>query len=348
MKVSLKSIDQVIRETLSMYQVPEASIEILTGAIHYANRSGVSTHGIRHLPMYRDKIISGHLNPRDDVRAVMDSEALLILDANGTFGQVAAQHALNRGIEKAKQYGIAMVGVRNSNTFGAAGYYGHQAALQGIASLIFANAAPAIAPYGGHQAIFGTNPLCFAFPGTDSNDPIVLDMATTVAARSKVKMAAKSGERIPLDWAVGPDGKPTDDPNVALLGTLLPIAGYKGYGLSLFIDLFAGLMTGSAYAGAVRPLTDTKHDSRNGQLFIFIDTAKVMAAEELRERVDFFCRSVRECGEENAVMLPGEPGYRCMRQQEAHVTISPKEFEDVNRMATEIGIAARLEEVTDR
>jgi len=342
MRTKLESIDMVIEETLKVFGAPEETIRILKKTIRFANQSGISTHGIRHLPMYIEKIKTGHLSPKDVVETVADTEAVTILNANLAFGQVAAQHAMDIGIEKAKKYGISLVGIRNSNTFGAAGYFGYQAALEGMATLIFANAAPAIAPTGGNKSIFGTNPLCFAFPGGGSNPPILLDMATTVAARSKIKMAAKSGDKIPLDWAVGPDGQPTDDPNVALLGSLLPIAGYKGYGLALFIDLFAGLMTGSAYAGKVRPLTDTEHDSNNGQCFIFIDVSKFMDREETERRVERFYEAVRACGEN--VMLPGEPGYRKMNEQLMSVEISEKEFNDVNKMAAELGIQARLEE----
>lgn len=344
MRVTLASIDRVIKEALNKYGVSEETIKILTGAIHYANQSGITTHGIRHLPMYINKIVSGHLNPRDDTERIVDFEAVTVLDAKGTFGQVAAQHALEIGMEKAKKYGISLVGVRNSNTFGAAGYYGHQAAVQGMAAIIFANAAPAIAPTGGNKAIFGTNPLCYAFPGGPNHNPIVLDMATTVAARSKIKMAAKNGEKIPFDWAVGPDGEPTDDPNVALLGTLLPIAGYKGYGLSLFIDVFSGLMTGSAFAGEVRPLTDTNNNSQNGQCYIFVNVEKMMAPDEMNARIDLLYQRVKSCGEAGNVLLPGEIGYMKEKEQTISVVISEKEFDEVNQMANKLGIDARLEE----
>lgn len=344
-KVSLKSIDQVTEETLSIYGVPPESIEIILKTIHYSNCSGINTHGIRRLPMYVEKIEAGHLNPRDEVEKVIDSDATAVLDAHGGFGQVAAQHAVELALDKAAKFGVAVVGVRNSNNFGAAGYFGDYAARHGMAALVFANAAPAIAPTGGTKTIFGTNPICFAFPGSSKNNPIVMDMATTIAARSKIRLAARNGEKIPLDWAIGPDGKPTDDPNEALKGSLLPMGGYKGYGLALFMDVFAGLLAGSAFAGGVKPLTDMQSDSGNGHLFILIDTGRFMGEDELRAKVDYFCEAVRACGEEGAVMLPGEPGYRKMAGQADAVNISEKEFDSVNEVAARLGVAARLEEV---
>ena len=170
-------------------------------------------------------------------------------------------------------------------------------------------------------------------------------MATTVVARGKVRLAAKNGEKIPLNWAIGPDGKPTDDPNEALKGSLLPIAGYKGYGLSLFVDVFAGMLTGSACAGGVKPLSNMGEDSGNGHLFVVIDTKRFMSSDELNRRVNHFYEAVRACGDEGTVMLPGEPGYRMMAEQTEAVTISVKQFEEINEIAASVGAKARLEAV---
>lgn len=344
-KVSIKSVDEVTRETLNICGVSEKSIEVILDTIHYANRSGIPTHGVGRLPLYVKKIKAGHFNPNDDVKTVMDSDAVAIIDANGGFGQVAAKYAIDLALAKAEKYGVAAVGVRNSNNFGTAGYYGDYAARRGMAAFVFANAAPAIAPTGGNKTIFGTNPLCYAFPGSDRENPIVLDMATTVVARGKVRLAAKNGDKIPLDWAIGSDGKPTDDPNEALKGSLLPIAGYKGYGLSLFVDVFAGMLTGSAYAGDVKPLSNMEADSGNGHLFVVIDTRRFMSEDELNDRVNHFYEAVKACGDEGAVMLPGEPGYRMMEKQADAVTISSKQFEEINEAAANVGAKARLEEV---
>lgn len=344
-KVSIKSIDEVTKETLGACGVSAESVEVILETIHYANRCGIPTHGIGRLPLYVKKISAGHFNPKDDVDTVMDSDATAILDAHGSFGQVAAKHAIDLALEKAKKYGVAVVGVRNSNNFGTAGYYGDYAARRGMVAFVFANASPAIAPTGGNKTIFGTNPLCYAFPGSDINNPIVLDMATTVVARGKVRLAAKNGEKIPMDWAIGPDGKPTSDPNEALKGSLLPIAGYKGYGLSLFVDVFAGMLTGSAFAGSVKPLSNMEEDSNNGHLFVVIDTKRFMSEEALNGRVNYFYESVKACGEEGVVMLPGEPGYKKMVEQTEAVTISEKQFQEINEIAASVGAKARLEEV---
>lgn len=345
MKITIKSIDNVVIETLQACGVDDSSLEAVLDTVHYANRCGVPTHGVGRLPLYVKKIKAGHFEPTDKVEVLSDSGATALLDAHNSFGQIAGKKAVNMAIEKAKEFGIAIVGVRNSNNFSAAGYFGNCAAQKGMAAIVCANAAPAIAPTGGNKTLFGTNPLCFAFPGTLNRNPIILDMATTVAARGKIRLAAKNGEKIPMDWAVDAKGLPTDDPNEALKGSLLPIGGYKGYGLSLFIDLFAGLLMGSAFAGGVKPLGMMDTDSGNGHMFIVFDVKRFLSQQELEERLDVFYQAVKSCGEEGGVWLPGEKELSKAAIQSDAVEISVKQFEEINAVAESVDAVSRLEEV---
>ncbi len=343
--ISIKNLQQVVMDTLLKSGVSIDDAAIIYDTILFANRRGVATHGVGRLPLYIHKIAAGHYNPKNEIEILADNAAYALIDAHNGFGQVVAYKATKMAIEKAKKYGVAIVGVRNSNNFGTAGYFGDMAAREGCAAMVYANAAPAIAPTGGYKTIFGTNPLCYAFPGIDDYEPILLDMATTIAARGKIRLAAKNGEKIPLDWAVGPDGQPTDDPNVALMGSLLPIGGYKGYGLSMFVDIFAGLLTGSHYAGEVKNLSKMDEDSGNGHLFIAIDLDKFMTPDEKRKRIHHFYKAVKSCGEEGKVFMPGEIEYIKMKNAVETVQISSKQFEDVNAIAKEVGVSSRLKEI---
>jgi len=343
--ISIKNLQQVVMETLLKSGVSIDDAAIIYDTILFANRRGVATHGVGRLPLYIHKIAAGHYNPKNEIEILADNAAYALIDAHNGFGQVVAYKATKMAIEKAKKYGVAIVGVRNSNNFGTAGYFGDMAAREGCAAMVYANAAPAIAPTGGYKTIFGTNPLCYAFPGIDDCEPILLDMATTIVARGKIRLAAKNGEKIPMDWAVGPDGQPTDDPNVALMGSLLPIGGYKGYGLSMFVDIFAGLLTGSHYAGEVKNLSKMDEDSGNGHLFIAIDLDKFMTPDEKRKRIHHFYKAVKSCGEEGKVFMPGEIEYIKMKNAVETVQISSKQFEDVNAIAKEVGVSSRLKEI---
>ena len=341
-QVSIESLSKLVVDVLTKVGVSKEDSEIILDTILFANRRGVATHGVGRLPLYVHKIAAGHYNPKNEIEVLADNAAYALLDANNGFGQVVAYKATKMAIDKAKKYGIAVVGVRNSNNFGTAGYFGDMAACEGCAAMVYANAAPAIAPTGGNKTIFGTNPLCYAYPGDETHDPILLDMATTIAARGKIRLAAKNGERIPMDWAIGPDGQPTDDPNVALKGSLLPIGGYKGYGLSMFVDIFAGMLTGSHFAGDVKNLSNMDEDSGNGHLFVVIDLDKFMTAEEKKSRISHLYNSVKACGEEGKIFLPGEIEYNKLKSSDTTVQISSKQFEDVNAVAAEVGSSLSL------
>lgn len=342
-QVSIESLSKLVLDVLTRVGVAKEDADIILDTILFANRRGVATHGVGRLPLYVHKIASGHYNPKNDIEVLTDNMAYALLDAKNGFGQVVAYKATKIAIEKAKKYGVAVVGVRNSNNFGTAGYFGDMAAREGCAAMVYANAAPAIAPTGGNKTIFGTNPLCYAYPGDENHDPILLDMATTIAARGKIRLAAKNGEKIPLDWAIGPDGLPTDDPNVALKGSLLPIGGYKGYGLSMFVDIFAGMLTGSHYAGEVKNLSKMEEDSGNGHLFVVIDLDKFMTADEKKARTAHFYEAVKACGEEGKIFMPGEIEYIKMKNAVDAVQISNKQFEEVNAVAEEVGAKSKLE-----
>lgn len=341
-KVTIENLSKLVVDVLTKVGVSKEDSEIILDTILFANRRGVATHGVGRLPLYVHKIAAGHYNPKNEIEVLTDNAAYALLDAKNGFGQVVAFKATKIAIDKAKKYGIAVVGVRNSNNFGTAGYFGDMAAREGCAAMVFANAAPAIAPTGGNKTIFGTNPLCYAYPGDETHDPILLDMATTIAARGKIRLAANNGEKIPMDWAIGPDGQPTDDPNVALKGSLLPIGGYKGYGLSMFVDIFAGMLTGSHFAGDVKNLSKMDEDSGNGHLFVVIDLDKFMTAEEKKSRIKHFYDSVKACGEEGKIFMPGEIEYNKLKSSDMTVQISSKQFEDVNAVAAEVGSSLSL------
>ena len=346
MQISLKSIEEVALQSFRMLGISDESGRIISDTILFANKRGVATHGIGRLPLYIKKIQAGHLNPKDEIETVMDTRAVAVIDAHNCMGQVAAYKALKLAISKAQQYGISAVGVRNSNNFGTAGFFGDLAARAGMAAMIYANAAPAIAPTGGTKKIFGTNPICYAFPGEEGADPVLLDMATTVVARGKIRLAAKNGERIPLDWAIGPDGAPTDNPDEALKGSLLPIAGYKGYGLSMFVDLLAGLLTSSAHAGGVKTLGKMDEDSGNGHLFILIDTMNFLKREDLNKEMKSFREKVKQCGPEDKIYMPGEKEYSFRTKNPRTVEINEKQVDEINDIISTIGVKARLQHIS--
>ena len=269
--VQVERIRQVAMEVLCKVGVPTDDANIVAESIVYANVRGKHTHGIGRLPIYVRKIMNGLMDERTTIETVSDNKTVSILDANHGFGQVAGIRGMSICIDKASKYGVGIVGIRNSNNFGTAGFLAEMAIEKSMIGIVLGNSSPAVAPYGGETPIFGTNPLCFAFPSRSGFPPIVLDMATTVVSRGRIRLAAKKGEKIPFGWAVNVYGEPTDCPFEALKGSLVPIGGYKGFGLSLAVDVLAGLVTGSAFAGRANPLNHpTEHSGCGTSLWCLI------------------------------------------------------------------------------
>jgi L-2-hydroxycarboxylate dehydrogenase (NAD+) len=340
-KVRIASIESVCQDAFLILGVPKDQARIITDSIVYAHRRAKGTHGIGRLPIYARKIKAGVMNPDTTLTLVSTRRAVDVLDAHHGFGQVAGVEGMRSAVSKAAQHGVGVIGVRNSNNFGTAGFIVEEALEKGMIGLVFANSAPAIAPTGGSQPLFGTNPIGIAFPTPEGFAPIVLDMATSVAARGKIRLAAKQGERIPMGWALDSDGQPTDDPNAALKGSMVPIGGAKGYGLSLSVDLLAGLLTGSGFGGAVLPLATMEGNSGYGHLLMALDVEAFMDRSTYLANMEVFLAKVKGMGEQ--VMLPGERSFRSAQAQLEEVEVASKQIEEVNALANEMGLEHSLD-----
>jgi LDH2 family malate/lactate/ureidoglycolate dehydrogenase len=216
--------------------------------------------------------------------------------------------ALEEAMAMARESGIASVFARASNHFGPVAPYNLIAAEAGFASIIGSNSTTTIAPTGGAEARLGNSPVGFGIPNPGGR-PIILDMAVSVVARAKIRDAMKRGEAIPDTWATDRAGRPTTDPKAALDGFLQPIGGYKGYGLALVVDLFAGLLSGAAYLTHVQSWSDDPEKPQDlGHFFILIDTARLGSSEWLAARMNDFAQIIHttpRSQEGTPVRLPG-------------------------------------------
>lgn len=203
---------------------------------------GIDSHGIAHLPTYVRRLIDRAIEPAPNIK-ITRSEAASVIDGDNGLGVIVAQHAVDEACELALNYGVGACAVRNSNHFGAALPLVSEAAKNGYVVLCFSNAAPTMAPWDGKDAILGTNPLAAAFP-SGSGSPIVIDMATSAVARGRIRKAERAGEAIPADWALDEHGQPTTNAAAALKGTVQPLAGAKGYALTLAVELLSTALSG--------------------------------------------------------------------------------------------------------
>jgi ureidoglycolate dehydrogenase (NAD+) len=270
---------------------------------------GHHTHGVSRLESYGERIDNGAVKVDAPIRLEPVAPTIAKVDGGSGLGPVVGMRALRAAMERAREFGTGIVLVRNGNHFGAVGPYCYLAAQEGFATIIGSNASTTMAPTGGREARLGNSPLGFGVPQPGGR-PIILDMAISMVARAKIRNASKRGESIPDTWATDREGRPTTDANAALDGFLMPMGGYKGYGLALMVDLFAGLLSGAAYLTHVNSWSDDPQSPGNlGHFFLVIDTRKLGSPEWLAERMGDFAQilhSTPAADPQRPVLLPGE------------------------------------------
>ena len=277
-----------------------------------ANLMGHDSHGAGLIPRYIDSARTGRLTVNGHVEVVSDNGAFLLLDGHMAYGQVVGHETMALGLAKAREHGVAVVGLRNVHHLGRIGAWAEISAKAGFISIHYVNATghdPLVAPFGGYDARYSTNPYCTALPATEDGPMIVLDMATSRLAQGKVRVAYNTGTPLPDRAVVGSDGLPTNDPAVMFQeppGAMLSFGEHKGYGLALICDILAGGLTGG---GAARPDRYSEDTIRNNMLTIIIDPnrfAEVPFAAEI-DNMTAWVKSSRAAPGVDEVMMPGDP-----------------------------------------
>lgn len=269
-------------------KVSEADAQIAADVLLSADLRGVDSHGIIRLhSYYGQRLVDGRIDPLSPVTTLRESGVTLALDGGNGLGQVVGHQAMTRCIEKAEASGAALVTVRNSNHYGIAGYFAMMALPYDMIGISLTNSRPLVAPTYGRTAVVGTNPIAVAVPAGEER-PFVLDMATSIVPIGRINVYSKAQEEIPDGWGVDREGQVSRDPNAVINGgALLPLGGsdlmrgYKGYGLSLLVDLLSGVLSGAAFADQVGKPNDSSPGTNVGHFFAAIKI------EALRDLVGF-------------------------------------------------------------
>lgn len=254
----------------------EDEVQAVAGNLIEANLTGHDSHGIGMLPRYADAFLEGGLQPNAHVEVVSDAGALLRLDGQAGFGQVIGREAMALGITRARSHGSCVVALGNAHHLGRIGAWAEQAAAAGLVSLHFVNviARGIVAPHGGADARFGTNPFCAGVP-LAGRPPVVLDFATSVIAQGKTRVAHNKGEPVPPGCLIDDHGQPTTDARYGVLppfGALLTFGAHKGYGLALMCELLGGALA----AGMTQRNDDTsRRRILNGMFSVLVDPSVV-------------------------------------------------------------------------
>lgn len=283
-----------------------------------ANLRGIDSHGVSRIPMYLERLRRGVVNARPNLSVTSVADAVALVDGDNGMGFLAGRRAMDEAIALASNAGVGLVGVRRSTHFGMAALYVLQAIESGYIALALTNSSPAIPVWGGRTAFLGASPFAAGVPG-GTRESYVLDMAMTVIARGKIRLAALHGEPIPEGLALDAEGQPTRDAKKAFEGVCLPFGGVKGAALAMLMDLLAGVLTGANYGGAVKSLYFDHSAPQNvGHLFIAIRPDLFMPREAFEHRMDAFVERVKDLPRAagfDEILMPGEPEERTERMR---------------------------------
>jgi LDH2 family malate/lactate/ureidoglycolate dehydrogenase len=324
--------------------VSREDASLLADSLIEANLRGVDTHGItRMLCVYVKRIQVGILSPKTDLVVVRDRPSTALIDCKNSLGQAGAARAMQMAIDKAGRTGVAFVATTHSNHYGAAAYWAMMALPHGMIGFSATNAPATVAPTGGRTPMLGTNPFAIAIP-TGAEQPMVLDLATTVVARGRVLLYAKQNKPLEPGWAFDERGLPTVDAHAALKGLLAPIGGYKGYGISLAVDLLCGVMTGSNY-GAHFPgfLADNLEEPTDvGSVFSALSVESFMDLADFKAGMDKALREMKTSAKAEGVKriyIPGEIEFETKAERLAKgIPIPEPVVKDFIALGQELGV----------
>ena len=313
MLIEEQALRRVIQAIIQATGSEAAEAVTVTDHLVRANLAGHDSHGVGMVPTYVDHFHKGSLKPNTAARLVTDSGAMLLYEGDRGYGQRVAMEAMAAAIQRCRDTGLTLLALRNAHHIGRVGTYGEMAIEAGLVSLHFVNVTdhdPLVAPYAGSDARFGTNPVCLAMPGTANTESVLLDMATSKVALGKIRVARNKGEQAPEGTLIDHHGQPTRDPNVMYeppKGALRAFGDYKGYGMALFAEIFAGILTGG---GTIQPENPRRDSIVNHMLTVVIDPARLVEREWLTAEFDALIRFAKDspaADPAQPVLVAGDP-----------------------------------------
>ena len=341
--VQFDALRAFITRSLVAVDIPLPDAEVVANLMAQADLQGSDGHGVIRLPQYVKRIRAGGINTRPNIQVVQERAAMAIVDGDNAMGHLAVSRAVNLAIEKARTAGVAWVGTRNSNHAGPASLYARMPLAHNMIGLYFAvgnaNHLPA---WGGMDMLLSTNPIAAAIPAGIEPE-IVLDMATTVAAYGKVKAKAKRGEMMPEGWMIDRQGQPLLDPTRSEEGFLLPIGGYKGYGLALIVGLLAGTLQGAAMGKDVVDFNkDSVTPTNTGQAILAINLEAFGEVNVFKSAVDTLVQDIRSSERlpgVDRVWLPGEQSHaRRQTYGENGIPVAGVLAKELDVLAKDLGV----------
>lgn len=309
MKISYEDEIGLVKGILTAADFPEKDAETIAKVIAHSDFTGVYSHGLSRLTRYLRQIKAGSLNNRPNFQKVLDDKGVMVFDGDNGSGIVSLNKAYDIVLERAREYGIAIgVGRHNAN-IGCGSFYGWRASSDDMLAIVCCNTYAFTSPFGGADRLIGTNPIIISVP-TGGEFPMVMDISTTNVAMGKIQAAEREGKAIPADWAKDHEGNPTTDPAEAF--SLSPIAGHKGYGLAVMVDVLSTMLSGACF-GTDIGLFSKLEPENTGFCLIMIDPSKFMPMEQFKQSADAYIRMMktsRKAPGVEEIFMPGEIEYK--------------------------------------
>ncbi|MGE5508872.1 MAG: Ldh family oxidoreductase [Chitinophagales bacterium] len=345
-RVDHAALREFCADVLIAEGVPEDDARIVADSLVEANLRGVDSHGVIRLSMYVERMQKGGNRRTTDLTEVQGTSGLTVLDAHNGLGQVASHKAMQLAIARARETGLAAVGVRNSSHFGMAAYYSMLALEHDMIGLALSNTNVNMTTSTSAKPGVANNPWSATIPAGQEL-PVVIDMASSIVAAGKLMNAIAKGEKVPLGWGVDADGRLTDDPaKIFYGGSLLPFGGYKGYAIALLIDVLCGVLTGSGFGHEVSsPTKDRAKPTRAGHFFLALDLKAVGDPADFKARMDRMIADLHALTPAEGVdrvRVPGELEFEAHRERTANGIPLPQAiWEDLRRTGAAHGIEWR-------
>ena len=328
--VKADALTALIHEIVRLGGSEENECRIVSEHLVGANLAGHDSHGIGIVATYIENLRSGLLVPNMSAERVRDDGPFLQFDGHKGYGQRVAEEVTDAAIVRASETGVCVATLKNSHHIGRVGTYAEMVAAAGFISIHFTNVtdhAAMVAPHGGAEARFGTNPVTMAMPTPNPEEPIILDMATSVVAMGKIRVANDSGKTVPEAWLIDAKGQPTSDPSVMFnppLGALRAFAEHKGYALCLLAELKSGALSGG---GTLQPGNKRLDGIINTMTMIVIDPARLGDADWIKQEVKDmadYTKSSRPADPTKPVLVPGDPERAALKERRANGIFVPE------------------------
>lgn len=339
MLISYDQERKLCRALLSAQGMNDADADLLGESVAHSDFTGIYSHGLSRFSNYLKRFANGAMKANAELTITSDTGSTVAFDCDNGCGVISLRRAYEIMAPRAKQYGIVIATGRKSSNIGCGSFFGKKAAEDGLIGIFGCNTIRCVAPYGGADCLLGTNPIIVSAPANEEY-PLLLDISTTITAMGKIQAAAREGKEIPAGWALDEHGNPTTDARLAK--TVVPIAGPKGYGLCVMVEMFSALLAGAAYGEGVG-FPNKGQPENTGFAMILVDPSKFMPIDDFKTSVDAYVRNIkgsRRADGVEEIYLPGELEFkRFEKTMETGYEVAPMLADELLKYAIDFEIA---------